>query len=313
MTGADLHLAEVTSARALAASAIDELRRLLWIQSAAGLIVTLLLYSHFIHVRAVDAELWQIERVLEAESQATVLSFVINHAEQDGYTVRPDGQARSVQQLLTGGLRVNGLETSDVALGKYTLGEVHRLALQRPDTIRMTLPYVDKVELPLSYPVLALAAAILSLVGNLFVLMRQRSIGDIETYADRHLEAAVNCVRTGSEDDFVAFARPRSSEPWSGRRPAIASRVLQVLSGLLDERLADRTATLIELGAGVISAVVVVCLFTMATYLVIEKYALRWQTALLPLSIASGLLLTVVASGLAAVLIRWIFGETRPE
>jgi hypothetical protein len=303
---ADLHASEGDNARTRSVAELDALRRLLWIQSATGIVIALIVYAQFSRVVSVNRRHSELEPVLRSEPDATVLSFVINHTDQIGYTIRPSEQARTVRQLLVDAAAINGTEgAAPAALGKYTLGELDRLARQRPDGIKLTLPYLDKVDVPLTYPVLALVSAVLGIIGNLFVLLRQRAIGELDGYAERHIHAAEQLHAGETLSRRPPFEVPTAAALWPGAPPRASSLIVQVASGVLQERLANRTATLIEIGAGVVSVVVLVSLFAMGLYLSIEQPLWRESTIqVVALCAIGGALLTAVLSYAAGLLAR---------
>jgi hypothetical protein len=189
------------------------------------------------------------------------------------------------------------------SLGRFTLGELDRLARQRPDGIKLTLPYLDKVDVPLSYPALALVAGAIGVIGNLFVLLRQRALGELDRYANRHIDAAASLEGGAPSNDLLTFGGPWAAALWPARRPPPWALIAQVASGVLEDRFASRTTTLIELGAGCVSVVVLVSLFVMGLYLSVEQPLWRLDpTLLLALCTGGGVLLMALVCFAAGTL-----------
>jgi hypothetical protein len=303
-----LHYREATFARNVQSRESARLRRLLWVRVLVLAVLGLVGYAHTSRVAKLNEDRVALVATNENEQANTVLSFISSHRTDEAYVLRPDEHGKALELLLgdIGAVLQTGMSLA--THGKYTVREVLRMANDRPGSIKVTLPYMGDVSLPLTFVTLALCCAVGGLLGNVFILIRQKALDGMDHYIGLHLRES-----TGVTTDSDRF-KPDPSEAavqWPADLGAASARsVLEMLGGLsLDRFTSRRFDLLLEGGSAALTAFLIVATAGMFWYLLLERWLWIHTTALPVASVALGAVSAVATALLVGTVGRRAFGD----
>jgi hypothetical protein len=288
MSTADRHLQEANAAREQYQRDINTHHRVTAIRAVIVAVLALMTYAHFARVLRLNRDLDVFGPRNSRELVSTVASFLTSNLDERDYTLTPAPDARTLLRILDGTDRVLSRNTPPDARFVRQIHAVLEEAKDRPDNIRINLPYFGDVALPLGYITVALLAALSSIGFNLYLLLRQEEIRSVYRYIEAHLDAVTDIT----EDSEPG---PVFHPAYVDERPPLPRRLFDTATGVPWRDVERRRFSLMEFVAAGMTAISVVALLGMACYLILERFS--WplgQTPLLFISLALALLVAFV-------------------
>ena len=102
----DTHFEEANRARDQYATEVGELKRLLWVQTLASVLLAVFLAGHVIRVYTANEALRRVN-LKPNETGLTLTAFLSTHTVEGNYALRPDATADAVQDLLRASSRLH--------------------------------------------------------------------------------------------------------------------------------------------------------------------------------------------------------------
>ena len=296
MSTADQHLQEANNARAQYQRDLNTHHRVTAVRAVIVAVLALMTYAHFARVLRLNRDLDAFGTRNSRERLSTVASFLTSNLDERDYTLTPADDSRTLLRILDGTDRVLGKSTPPEARFVRQIHAVLEDAKDRPDNIRINLPYFGDVALPLGYITVALLAALSSIGFNLYLLLRQEEIRSLYRYIEAHLDAVTNVVPDDAEPGpafHPAYVHKRSPSP---------RRLFDTATGVPWHDVERRRFSLMEFVAAGVTAISVVALLGMACYLILERFS--WPLGQNPLLFISLVLALLAAFVCVAALHR---------
>lgn len=306
----DEHFLEASKARDRYDREWTILQRITLLRAFLVIVILAMIYGYFFRVLETNRHLAAFGERTELEMSATVAWFFLTHLKEENYTFTLNDDARILSELVED---IGRLRSEDVNLESrfpYQLQTLLAEVRSRPDDVRIVVPYMGGLRLPVGYAALAFITAIASFALNLYLLFRQIELRAILLYVSEHL--LVIGSPHASEVEFAAdFGAGQSiwrttSREWDG-----ASRLFDLATGLSWKRLVQRRFSLLEIASAIITLLSGMILLLMAWYLTLEPW-LRDMGELAALTIAGVIAVatTIVLSLTLRLVATHVFSST---
>lgn len=267
----DEHFLEASNARDRYDREWTILQRVTLLRALLVLVILAMIYGYFFRVLQTNRDLHEFGTRSDFEQTATVAWFFTTHLKEENYTLTLDDDARLLVRVIEDIGRIHRDPVTVESRFPYQLQTLIEEARSRPDHIRLALPYLGEITLPLGYAALAFLTAILSFALNLYLLFRQIELRAILLYVSEHLMVvgSPHADEVGFAADFGAGQSiwRTTSREWDGGR-----RLFDLATGLSWKRLVQRRFSLLEIASAIITLAASLVLLTMAWYLSLEVW-----------------------------------------
>lgn len=295
----DEHFLEASKARERYDREWTTLQRITLLRAFVVVAISAMIYGYFARVLKTNRDLRSFGVRSAAEESGTVAWFLTTHIDERDFTLSLSRDGRLLINLIEDISSLHSQPVTAESRFAHQLGTLLQEARTRPEQIRLTLPYIRDVNLPIGYATLAFLAVLGSFIMNLFLLFRQIELRAIHLYTAEHLLAvgAPNADEVEFAADFGAGQSiwRTTSHEWDG-----PSRLFDLATGLSWKRLVQRRFSLLEIVSAIITLIASLMLLGMAWYLSIETF-LRDLDERFTLTVV-GILALVTAFALALAL-----------